>query len=49
MRLLNIKVGDWTVKDILEDLKSIGDGEGSYEQCWENMRKRIDYYLEEIE
>lgn len=49
MKLKNVKVGDLTLKDILEDIKSRCHYDGNYKQERENMVRRIMYYLKEIE
>jgi hypothetical protein len=49
MKLKNAKLGEITVKDILENIRLEGKKEPLYEEAYKAMRKLIEYYLDSIE
>ncbi len=48
MKIKNVKVGELTLKDILEDIKSRCTWESHYQSDRDAMISRISYYLEAI-
>lgn len=49
MKIKNIKVGEITIRDILEDIKSECHYAGNYQQERNNMINKIDLYLRALQ
>ncbi len=49
MEIENKKIGDFTIKDLLLDIKSVSNLTTEYEEDVQNMIDKIDHYLNIIE
>ncbi len=48
MEIKNVKLGDYSLKDLLKELLRLGDVDSSYEKSYDAMRDKIISILAEL-